>query len=303
MHYLDADKLFKSSSFSYNDSLNSQLFELNNDLFFFDELNQENDSLDYNNLYLDNGNNIEKQNYSNFKKSENLPKENKLEPPKEKSKSTGDKSNNQIINKIKEKKIFEIKKCKRVLGRKRKYIIYNKEKSHTKKGRDNIMTKIKKNVYNKSLKFINLIIKKSKNDKIKKIKLKKVVNDIISVSKKEENQQLLDLTLKKLFSNNLSDKYIRYKKDYNKKKITFIFRQKEKDLIFIFNKTFRDMLKIYCDYNIEDNIFKYFGRLKDDIEILKKKNENQSYIDLYENYAKNYEETIDKIYSRKKRKN
>ena len=55
--------MFKSSSFSNNDSLNSQLFELNNDLFFFDELNQENDSLDYNNLYLDNGNNIEKQNY------------------------------------------------------------------------------------------------------------------------------------------------------------------------------------------------------------------------------------------------
>ena len=49
----------------------------------------------------------------------------------------------------------------------------------------------------------------------------------------------------------------------------------------ILNITIREILNIYCDKNVKDKIFKYFKRLKDDIEKYQGENESKKYIGLY----------------------
>lgn len=311
MHDLAINNLFEHSLFSFDESLEIQLFELNYKIAFSDvqeKENQELNSQEYKNIYLLAHQSLDKEikNSPNFSNKENLIYENKLEFPKE-AESTGEKANQKILfeKKINKGAIFEIKKVEKILGRKKKNIVYLREKMHTKKRKDNIITKIKKNLYNHSLKFVNLLISKSQNEEIRNIKLKKIENKIMSVSKKEENLQLLDLTLKQIFSNKLSKKYIYLQKDYNEITINKIFQKNEKDIIYALNKTLREILSIYCNDNdnIEDNIFKDFKRLKDDIKDFKKKKETESYINLYNSIAKEYETKLKKIYSRRKRNN
>ena len=79
--------------------------------------------------------------------------------PKENTKSTGEKTDNKIIYKKKDS-IFSIKKVNKVLGRKRKNNKNNRINSHNKKYKDNLIMKIKRNLYNNSLKLINSIISK-----------------------------------------------------------------------------------------------------------------------------------------------
>ena len=114
MHYLYTEQFFKKSFNSINDLLENELFKSNDNLFFFDEFSQENNSLElnednYNTLYffkkqLKNENVLEKQDPSNLKNVNNSRKENILEKSKENSKSTGENSNNKTINKTEGKK-------------------------------------------------------------------------------------------------------------------------------------------------------------------------------------------------------
>ena len=215
-------------------------------------------------------------------------------------------------------KTTKIKKHK-IVGRKKKFNFYNNKNPHTKKNLDNIVTKIKRKLIKHILKFINKLIKNSKNEEIKKIKLKIINNKDSIVYDKQKSLDLLDMTLKVLLSNKLSKKCKRTNEDYNKEKINFIFKNKENNLIRVFNLTFREILHIYCDDNIEnkvfkdgktlknycdDNdenkIFKDLNRLKDDIQDLKLQNEENSYIELYEKTVKNYEKIITNIISKKK---
>lgn len=194
-------------------------------------------------------------------------------------------------------KVSKIKKHKKI-GRKKKCNFYFHKKPHTNKKKDNIITKIKRKLIKHSIDFINPLLK-SKN-KIKKIKLKIINNKDSILYNKEKSLALLDMTLKELLSNKLSKKCKRYNEDYNKKKINFIFKIKEEDIIKVFNKTFREILHIYCDDNVENENFKGFKRLNDDIKDFKSKKIEDSYIELYEKTAKNYEKIINEIKSKKK---
>lgn len=220
---------------------------------------------------------------------------------KEKNFSTNYKTLNIIINKNKVK-IFEIKKVnkKSFLGRKKKnqFNIYN-EKTHTKSGQDNILIKIKRKIYNHSLKFVNLLLKKSKNKKIKIMKLYK--NDICKIitSNIKENEALLNLTLKEIFSGKLSRKYKYIHKDYNKIIIPFILEQNDEIINEVLNKTFKEMLEIYRSDRDDNNIYKYFKRLNDDINDF----EEQEYRESYKNITLKYESVLAHISPRKKRQN
>ena len=223
--------------------------------------------------------------------------------PNENTKSTGEKTDNKIIYK-KKGSIFLIKKVNKLLGWKRKNNKNNKNNrinSHNKKYKDNLIMKIKRNLYNNSLKLINSIISKSTNKKLKKMKLKKIIGKILSVSKKEDNLKLLDITLKQLLSNKIARKFKSLKSNYNEEIINYIFFKNEKKLIYILNKTLREILNIYIEKNVEDSIFKNFKRLKDDIEKYEK-NESKEYIDSYEYTAINFEKIINNIDPRKRRK-
>ena len=183
-------------------------------------------------------------------------------------------------------KIFEIKKQQKFLGGKRKRnIIYSKKAKHTKFEKKNILTKIKKKVYNNYLEFINTNIKDPPDEEIKKkkIKLRKIRNSTIEVSSKKDNLELLKMKMKDILSQPLSDKYKTIDKNYNKKVIDFILKRKDKKLTSILNKTFDEVIRIYT-YDLIDKDFDGFKSLKDDIKNMK----NETYIEEYKKYAKSF---------------
>ena len=218
-----------------------------------------------------------------------------------KTKSTDFKTSGEIIITNKKKEIiFEIKKVK--TGRKRKNQIIIKDKTHTKFKKDNIIIKIKRNLYNHSLKFVNVLLKKSNDNKINKIKLCKNDNSIIIASKKEKNLSLFKTPIKDILSTKLSSKYIHLHEDYNKDKINFIIKQNNKEINEFLNKTFEDILNLYRKDKDDNDIYKDFKRLNDDIEKFKMENEDENYIDLYKEITNDFENVIDRIFPRKERK-
>ena len=302
--------LFNDESLDNNFSFFNNNQTLSDNPLFFNEYN-ENILLtpnEYNNFNFLNSQPIEIEEKNeiplNFDFDFPSPKNDKLNVHQSNNieiKSTALKTIQSIVPIINEK-IFKVEKVKKkMLGRKRKNDFYINKNSHTKMFKDNIRTKLKKKLYNNILKLSNLQIEKSQNEKIKHLKLRKIDDSFIKVSKKEENLQFLEYTVKQLFSNKLSKKYKNYNKDSNKNIINFIFEQKEKNLIDIFNKKIKEILEIYCDNKDRNDIFKDFKRLKDDLEDFKKKGEKQSYIDSFEENAKNFENNIKKIYPRRKR--
>ena len=120
------------------------------------------------------------------------------------TKTTNDKTIYNDIIPVKKEKIFEIFK-KPHLGRKRKGQFYNiKSITHTKKGKDNILIKIKRRVYNYSLRLINVLLSITDNQKLKGKKLVKNENSLIRSYNKEKNLELIDLKLKDIFSKKIS---------------------------------------------------------------------------------------------------
>ena len=228
---------------------------------------------------------------------------------------------NKPINK---EKIYELKIVeKNLLRRKRKNdTSINKEKTHTKMSKDNIMNRVKERLYNNSINFVNSQMENSTNEKIRNSKIRKIKNSVFIVSKREENIKFLNTTNKELFSNELSSKYKHPDKNSNIDIINYIYEQKEKNLIDFFNKTQKEILKIYCDDNVKKDFYENYKRLKEDLKDFKKvkkeekkeekeekkeekeeekKEEKNEYIKAYEDYARNFEENITNIIPRKKR--
>lgn len=212
-------------------------------------------------------------------------------------KPTCDKS---IISKnIQEEFLCNKKNQKLNLGRKRKNDFSFIPRLHTKYKQDNIVIKIKRYFFKSLLKFINLLIQNSENENIKKLNLKKIDYSKISSIKISENINLLKLYVKDVFSFDICKKYTNYDKSYNKKSIDFIMMQNDENLKLVLNMTVKDMLGIYCEDDIKDDIFKDFKRLKDEINNMRENDENEDYIANYEYQARNFE----KIYMKKKPRN
>lgn len=203
---------------------------------------------------------------------------------------------NQIIT-FPKRKIFEVKREKKIEKvRKRNN---KKKKVHTKANKDNILIKIHRKVLKYTLKFINSKLNKSKNSEINCIKLKKIDNSIFRKYNNKVILELLKMKLKDLLSFKLSGKFLKQDKDYNKKKIDYIFEHGDEEIKNLLNLTFKEILDIYCSNNNSD-FFIDFIKIDDDIKIFQKQNLEQNYIEKYENIAKNYESIINSIYPRPK---
>ena len=161
---------------------------------------------------------------------------------------------------------------------------------------------LKRNYHNNYLKNLNLQLSKSKNPNLNKIELKKIDNSTIIVSKKEENLELLDKKIKDTLSSKISSRYLYLKEDYNKKQIEFIMQQNDKDINYALNLTNREVLDIYCNNKKDNPFFKGFKTLDDDLEKLKNKRNDSSYIKLYKYTAKNFEQIVNDKEPRRKRK-
>ena len=137
-----------------------------------------------------------------------------------------------------------------------------KNKIHNKESPDNILRKIKNRLFKYIWIFLNKILNLEGDKKL--VKLNYVKN--ISSLQRERKIDCLDMKLKDIFSSDISEKYIKRPKDYNKKIIEDIINEipnenelKEyKTKIFSLNITYRDfinlfMKKINISYLVQQN--------------------------------------------------
>lgn len=129
------------------------------------------------------------------------------------------------------------------------------KRKHNKFSSDNLIKKIKSNLFQKLILFVNNMLKN-------KYKIRELDYIFIDTIKKEINLELLEMTIKDLLSKDISPKYSNFPPDSNKKVIETIF-EKEKDneaIMFIFNITFRDWIDIF----ILKKKVKDFGNLSEE---------------------------------------
>ena len=232
------------------------------------------------------------------------PKEEKIIPNDNKTSTTADKTKPQPIKHIKKEingKIFSIKKVKKNMGRKRKNCANRNNKAHTKNKYDNIIIKIKRALYNHSLKYINKRLKKSCNPFLRSLRLLKVNNSVILVHKKEENLNLIASNLESIFSNEISLKYLNTDLNHNIETIKKINKVKDKEINAILKMDFEELLKIYT-HKVENKLFEDFVKIDDDIEAFKQQGFEDNYIKEYKYVAENFKEIVEAIHPRRKRK-
>ena len=198
-------------------------------------------------------------------------------------------------------KIFNISKVNKKLGRigKTKKNIKGK---HNKCCEDNIIQKIKASFQEKIFNHINkkyeeyLITNHIGN----KPQLIKRISPVESKKiKKDDNLLWFSLKLKDLFSIELSSKYTKYGKNYNKNNIDILYKEnKAKDVIDILEKTVREKFNEFCN----DTPIEGFETLKYDLDYQKKKMEEENE-DNIEEYLKKYKEiaqNLEQIFLSKK---
>jgi hypothetical protein len=232
------------------------------------------------------------------------PNDEKIIPNDNKTRTTADKTKLQQIKLIKKEnkeKIFNIKKVKKHMGRKRKYCANRNKKMHTKNKYDNIIMKIKRALYNHSLKYINKRLKKSHNPFLRSLKLLKVHNSVILVHKKEENLDLIKSNLESFFSNTISCKYLNEDLYHNIETIKKIKKVNDKEINAILKIDFEELLKIYT-HKVENKLFEDFVKIDDDIKSFKQQGFDDNYIKEYKYVAENFKKIIEDIHPRTKRK-
>ena len=196
-------------------------------------------------------------------------------------------------------KVFSIKKVTK-RGRIKKNS--SKKGKHDKNNRDNIIRKFKVKLMNSLYDYINRSFIINTNRQTQKIKIiKKLSSKDIKSIKKEDNIKWFNSQIKNVFSQNISTKIAHYDLDYNSKLINKIYlKGQEKRVINILDKTIKEMWLVYVNDD-EENNFKGFHTLKDEIKEFRKKGQEEAYIEKYIKIAKNFEEIFVNIKSRKKK--
>ena len=221
----------------------------------------------------------------------------------------------------KRKKIFNIFKEKKkqkptikIIGRKKKIDITrngnddydNNKEYHSKMKEDNLIQKIKVVFVNSSMNFIN---KRHKNYKIK-INQKyerlvyKIKSEFAQVIKKDENLKFLQTSIRDLFSSDLSEKYSKQIKDFNRNQIAQLYRDnKEKEVIEILDKTVNCLLNDYAEGKYKDEGFSLDIDLNEIKEKMEKNNEKNiyNYIQEYEAKVKDFVNIFEKKISRNRK--
>ena len=244
---------------------------------------------------------IQSNQYKELNENENVKKndENRkglIKHEKEKIKKTNDikdEKNNAI-----KKKIFDIHKIdndetststeekvlKKKMGRPRNNNSKKKIKEHTKEDNDNILKKFRTIIIYGITEFLNEKIKEDfPKDKILKIPYK-----LKSDTTVKGDIEFIKKTLKEIFSNEISKKFKRKDRNYNKILIQKMYeKEKYKKLL---DKTIEDCIKQIK--NEDDEILKGL-KGKFNVKIyLKKEKPNNSYVIKVDKMFRNYEEII-----------
>ena len=217
-----------------------------------------------------------------------------------------------IFNIFKEKK--KQKPTNKIIGRKKKRNASrngnddydNNKEYHSKMKEDNLIQKIKVVFVNSSMNFIN---KRHKNYKIK-INQKyerlvyKIKSEFAQVIKKDENLKFLQTSIRDLFSSDLSEKYSKQIKDFNRNQIAQLYRDnKEKEVIEILDKTVNCLLNDYAEGKYKDEGFSLDIDLNEIKEKMEKNNEKNinNYIQEYKAKVKDFGNIFEKKISRNRK--
>ena len=206
--------------------------------------------------------------------------------------------------------IFEIfKETNREIAKGRKKKFGNPGK-HNKFSPDNIMRKIKTNLFEILLRFINDSIKENeifekKKKKIISIKpfLLKPNQEIIRSINIELNLDLLDAKLKTIFSQDVSKKVENYGIDKNKKLIEKIYNEKkQKKTIDILNMTLNQCLEQIQGSKTYEELEGLETEFKKVIENLEK-NESKEYVNQFVELVNSYRNYFEDRKPRQTKKN
>ena len=208
------------------------------------------------------------------------------------------------------RKIFNISKVNKKVGRMLKKLKKKFKAAHNKYSEDNIIRKFKARFQDILLSYINY--KHSKfmetKGKSKKTKLLQRINPTESRKiSKADNLRWFSTKLKELFSSDLSQKCSLYNSDYNRCKIENIYKNNEDlDVINILEK------EVIVIYNLYRNNVKIdgFTTLEDDLKMLREKMEKENEeaeeeedVELYLSNYRNIAMRLDKIFEDKKGRN
>ena len=148
-------------------------------------------------------------------------------------------------------------------GRRKKNILYEEEAKHTKSDEDNIIRKIKTNLFNYITNNLNNNLK-DKNYKFYPLDKKFHMN-----LKKDVNEELLETKIYQIYENELNYAY-RIFGEKNKKLIYKIFEEKnETKVIAILNMTLQEML----NYIRENDLNTFLGQIRNKEEKYNKKSD------------------------------
>ena len=208
------------------------------------------------------------------------------------------------------RKIFNISKVNKKVGRMLKKLKSKFKAPHNKYSEDNIIRKFKARFQDILLKYINYRHSKfmETKGKSKKIKLLQRINPEESRKiGKADNLRWFSTKLKELFSSDLSQKCSLYNSDYNRRTIENIYKNNEDlDVINILEK------EVIVMYNLYRNNVKIdgFTTLEDDLKMLREKMEKENEeaeeeedVELYLSNYRNIAMRLDKIFEDKKGRN
>lgn len=203
------------------------------------------------------------------------------------------------------RKIFNISKINKKVGRMLKALKRKFKAAHNKYSEDNIIRKFKARFQDILLNYINYEYSEFliSNGKSKKVKLLQRINPAESRKiGRADNLRWFSTKLKALFSSELSQKCSLYDSNYNKHTIENLYKNNEAlNVIDTLEKDVIDMYNLYRNNVKIDG----FTTLEEDLKILREKMEKENeeseeeedielYLSNYRNIAKNLYEIFDK---------
>jgi len=122
----------------------------------------------------------------------------------------------------------------------------NTKRKHDKYSIDNIMKKIKTNLLEIAIEFINQIVNKSKEES-QKILFKKIGYKYINQMKQDIDIELLNGTLKDLLLKDVSRKYSVLSEDSNRINLEELMKNEKNNetIMFMLNLKFRELIELY----------------------------------------------------------
>ena len=186
-------------------------------------------------------------------------------------------------------------------GRKKKES--NEVGAHNKYTEDNITKRLKNNICDWILQFLNSEIKKSFNNE--KMLLKKINPKQSKINKADENKSFIYKTLKDIYSNNISNKYKNFELEYNKKIIDKLITQNNLEIKAKFTNLF-NLKFIQCiDHLIGNTKIKELEGMETLSQFVEKyfDGEESQYKEKLKETIINYEKIINGKISRKRKSN